>query len=172
MDLQVGRRVNPGVKRSRVLGLSAFYQCADERGSDLQMKRVRKHREKGQSAVEMALTLPLLLLLIFGMIEMGWMASTRLVMDNMTREGARAGIVAQSMSGVTTEVTNSINGIKPSYMTSPLTITVTFSNPSDYRNGDVTVTVNYNLPTLTPLTAIFTSDGTFHLHSTCTMKMS
>lgn len=136
------------------------------------MKRVRKHREKGQSAVEMALTLPLLLLLIFGMIEMGWMASTRLVMDNMTREGARAGIVAQSMSGVTTEVTNSINGIKPSYMTSPLTITVTFSNPSDYRNGDVTVTVNYNLPTLTPLTAIFTSDGTFHLHSTCTMKMS
>ena len=44
-----------------------------------------KRREGGQATVEMALTLPLLLLLIFGMLEMGWLASTRLLLDNITR---------------------------------------------------------------------------------------
>lgn len=129
-------------------------------------------REGGQSAVEMALTLPLLILLICGMIEMGWLASTRLVMDNITREGVRAGIVATSPSANTTAVTDRINEMKPAYMTAPLTITITYSNPSSFRDGDITVVTTYNLPTLTPLMAFLTEDGTFHLRSSCTMKMS
>ena len=132
----------------------------------------RRRREGGQSAVELALTLPLLLLLICGMIEMGWLASTRLVMDNITREGVRAGIVATSASANTTAVTDRINGMKPDYMTETLTITITYSNPSNFRDGDITVVTTYNLPTLTPLTAFLTEDGTFHLQSSCTMKMS
>ena len=138
------------------------------------MRKIRKRgrREGGQSAVELALTLPLLLLLICGMIEMGWLASTRLVMDNITREGVRAGIVATSASANTTAVTSRINGMKPSYMTNTLTITISYSNPSSFRDGDITVVTTYNLPTLTPLTAFLTTDGTFHLRSSCTMKMS
>lgn len=138
------------------------------------MRKIKKRgrREGGQSAVELALTLPLLLLLICGMIEMGWLASTRLVMDNITREGVRAGIVATSASANTTAVTNRINGMKPSYMTNTLTITISYSNPSSFRDGDITVVTAYNLPTLTPLTAFLTTDGTFHLRSSCTMKMS
>lgn len=120
----------------------------------------------------MALTLPLLLLLIFGMLEMGWMTSTRLVLDNITREGVRAGIIAQSASAANTNVTTSINEMKPDYMTDPLTVTVSFSNPSDIHSGDITVVVTYDLPTLTPLTAFLTEDGVFHLRSECTMKMS
>ena len=133
---------------------------------------IRKRRESGQSVVELALTLPLVLLLICGMIEMGWLASTRLVLDNITREGVRAGIVTTTSAANTTAVTNRINGMKPGYMTQPLTITITYSNPSNFRDGDITVVTAYNLPTLTPLTAFLTSDGTFHIRSTCTMKMS
>ena len=58
----------------------------------------RRRRESGQSAVEMALMLPLLLLLIFGMLEMGWLATTRQTMDAITREATRAGTVAASTS--------------------------------------------------------------------------
>src|SRR5512133_2163412 len=105
--------------------------------------RKRRH-ESGQSAVELALTLPLLLLLICGMIEMGWLASTRLVMDNITREGVRTGIIATSASANTTAVTNRISGMKPDYMTQPLTITITYSNPSNFRDGDITVLTTYN----------------------------
>lgn len=132
----------------------------------------KKRHEGGQSAVELALTLPLLLLLICGMIEMGWLASTRLVLDNITREGVRAGIVATSAADNTTAVTNRINGMKPTYLTKTLTITITYSNPSNFRDGDITVVTAYNLPTLTPLTAFLTKDGTFHIRASCTMKMS
>jgi Flp pilus assembly protein TadG len=132
----------------------------------------KRRREGGQSAVELALTLPLVLLLICGMIEMGWLASTRLVLDNITREGVRAGIVATSAADNTTAVTNRINGMKPTYLTKALTITITYSNPSNFRDGDITVVTTYNLPTLTPLTAFLTTDGTFHIRASCTMKMS
>ena len=135
-------------------------------------KPTRKHREGGQSAVEMALTLPLLLLLIFGMLEMGWLASTRLVLDNITREGVRAGIIATNAAENTQDVKDRINEMKPAYMTNTLGITVTYSNASNFRDGDITVVTTYNLAPLTPLTSFLTQDGTFHLRSECTMKMS
>jgi len=136
------------------------------------MKLRRRRHENGQSVVELALTLPLLLLLICGMIEMGWMASTRLVLDNITREGVRAGIVATSSTDNTAEVVTRITEMKPDYLTDTLGITVTYSNPSSFRDGDITVVTTYDLPTLTPLTAFLTEDGVFHLRSECTMKMS
>lgn len=134
--------------------------------------RSDRRRESGQSAVELALTLPLLLLLICGMIEMGWLTSTRLVLDNITREGVRAGIIATSASANTDDVIARINEMKPDYMTGTLNITVSYSDSGDFREGDITVVTTYDLPTLTPLTAFLADDGVFHLRSTCTMKMS
>ncbi len=136
------------------------------------MKQRLNRRENGQSVVELALTLPLLILLICGMIEMGWLTSTRLVMDNITREGVRAGIIATSATDNTADVVARITEMKPDYMTEALSITVTYSNPSNFRDGDITVVTTYNLPTLTPFTSFLTEDGTFHLRSECTMKMS
>jgi Flp pilus assembly protein TadG len=137
----------------------------------MRKKLFSKRRECGQSAVEMALTLPLLLLLICGMIEMGWLASNRLVLDNITREGVRAGIVATSAATNTVDVIERINGMKPDYM-GALDVTVSYSDVSDFRAGDITVVTKYNLPVLTPLTEFLTDDGTFHLRAECTMKMS
>lgn len=52
----------------------------------------------GQSLVEFALVLPLLLILIFGMIEFGVLMYDKAVITNASREGARVGIVAQDRS--------------------------------------------------------------------------
>ena len=106
------------------------------------------------------------------MLEMGWLASTRLLLDNITREGVRAGIVTTSTSANTQEVVDRINGMKPAYLPGTISVTVTYSNPSNFRNGDITVVSTYNLAPLTPLTEFLTEDGTFHLRSECTMKMS
>ncbi|MBA4347358.1 MAG: hypothetical protein C0413_00695 [Clostridiales bacterium] len=138
----------------------------------LKRKLTRKRREGGQSAVELALTLPLLLLLIFGMLEMGWVASTKLLLDNVTREGVRSGIIATSTSANTADVIERINGMKPDYLPGTFSVTVTYSTPSSFRDGDITVVTTYNLAPLTPLTGFLTEDGTFHLRSECTMKMS
>lgn len=138
----------------------------------MRLKFRAKRRESGQSAVELALTLPLLLLLICGMLEMGWLSATRLVLDNITREGVRAGIVATSASANTSDVIARINEMKPNYMTETLGITVSYSDASNFREGDITVVTTYDLTPLTPLTAFLTEDGVFHLRSACTMKMS
>jgi len=131
----------------------------------------KRRRESGQSMVELALTLPLVLLLICGMLEMGWLASTRQVMDTITREATRAGIVGTTTSASTSAVNTAVTSKKPSYMTNTITVTVTFSNPSSFKDGNITVTTAYDLPTLTPLTAFLAPGGSYHVVSTCTMKM-
>ena len=51
--------------------------------------------QKGATAVEFAIILPLLLLLIFGIIEFGLFLFNRHVITNAVREAARAGIVVR-----------------------------------------------------------------------------
>ncbi|MEA4915789.1 MAG: TadE/TadG family type IV pilus assembly protein [Christensenella sp.] len=130
-----------------------------------------RRRESGQSLVELAITLPLVLLLICGMLEMGWLASTRQVMDTITREATRAGIVGTTTAASTAAVNSAVTSKKPSYMKNTITVTVTFSNPSSFKDGNITVTTAYDLPTLTPLTAFLAPGGSYHVVSTCTMKM-
>ena len=79
--------------------------------------------ERGASAVEFALLLPVLMLILFGIIEFGMVMYSREVLTNASREGARAGIVLQTpkltmgqiQSVVTTYLTNT--GINPSNVT-------------------------------------------------------
>ena len=51
----------------------------------------RNHR--GASAVEFALILPLLIVILFGIVEFGLLMYNKAVITNASREGARAGIV-------------------------------------------------------------------------------
>jgi Flp pilus assembly protein TadG len=50
-------------------------------------------RERGAAAVEMALILPVLLLLVGGIIDMGRAFMTQIVLTNAAREGTRAAVV-------------------------------------------------------------------------------
>jgi Flp pilus assembly protein TadG len=54
---------------------------------------MRKLNERGAGAAEFALLLPVLLMILFGIIEFGMIMYGREVVTNATREGARAGIV-------------------------------------------------------------------------------
>jgi Flp pilus assembly protein TadG len=52
----------------------------------------QKMGQKGVAAIEFAIILPFLVLLVFGSIEFGVMFYNKQVLTNATREGARAGI--------------------------------------------------------------------------------
>ena len=52
--------------------------------------------QNGLAAVELGLILPVLILIIFGIIELGLLLYNQQVITNASREGARAGIVARS----------------------------------------------------------------------------
>jgi len=50
-------------------------------------------RERGQAVVELALTLPLLLLVVLGIFDFGFMFQKYEVVTNAAREGARVGVL-------------------------------------------------------------------------------
>jgi hypothetical protein len=54
-----------------------------------QHKKTHRVRERGQSMVEMALTLPVVLLVMAGTLEVGWYYNTYLTLVDATREAAR-----------------------------------------------------------------------------------
>jgi Flp pilus assembly protein TadG len=51
--------------------------------------------ESGASAVEFALVLPLLLLILFAIIEFGWFFANRIVLTNAVSDAARAAVKAR-----------------------------------------------------------------------------
>lgn len=99
--------------------------------------------KKGQSLVEFAIILPLLLLIVMAIIEFGMMLNSYIALENASREGARIGIIGSSNS----EIQNQIITISPSLNSSLLTVNITPSE-SSRRSGDpltVRLTYNYNL---------------------------
>ena len=50
----------------------------------------RGQRERGAAAVEFALVVPLLLLLLFGIVDFGFLLNRNTVLANAAREGVRA----------------------------------------------------------------------------------
>ena len=60
--------------------------------------------QKGQTLVEFVLILPVLLILLFGIIEFGLLLYNKQVITNASREGARYGIVSRSPRRDSTEI--------------------------------------------------------------------
>jgi Flp pilus assembly protein TadG len=57
------------------------------------MTTVSRRKDSGQAVIELALTLPLLLLVVFGIIDFGFMFQRYEVLTNAAREGARVGVL-------------------------------------------------------------------------------
>jgi Flp pilus assembly protein TadG len=66
-------------------------------------------REEGAAAIEFALLLPLLMLILFGIIEFGLVLYNQEVITNASREGARYGIVIGSPRPSTGQIEGVVN---------------------------------------------------------------
>jgi len=71
--------------------------------------------ERGASAVEFALVLPILLVLTLGIINFGYLFGQQLSLNQAVREGARAAVVVDGLQGVTVEekVQDALGGMIP-----------------------------------------------------------
>ena len=103
--------------------------------------------QKGVAAVEFALVLPVLLLILFGIIEFGLVLYNKALVTNASREGARAGIVQASprpnASQIQAVVTNYLATARPVTFGGPGLTTPTVSAPCAIFGQDLTVGVTY-----------------------------
>jgi Flp pilus assembly protein TadG len=100
------------------------------------MHRARRFQH-GQAVVEFAFILPLLLLLILGITELGRMIMRTNLLTQAAREGARAAAVGADSSSCVTRVTD----VLASANVTPLAVDVT--GPDANNMMSVVVTSNY-----------------------------
>lgn len=88
-----------------------------------QLFEVRKN-EKGQSIVEFALVLPVLILILVGIIEFGWLFNGKITLTSAAREGARVAAIIKNETTATAAVNETanlsgltINSVQYSYIT-------------------------------------------------------
>lgn len=107
--------------------------------------------EQGAAVVEFAVILPLLLLLVFGIIEFGLLIYNKAMITNASREGARIGIVYRlDRSTADADITNTVDNYLSNYLITfgGTGVHTTQPNPSpttSLTHGDtLTVTVTYD----------------------------
>ena len=129
------------------------------------IKKILK-TNKGQALVEFALIIPMLLLLVFGVIEFGRIFGAGLTVNNSAREGARLGAIGATDSAIITRVTNSA-GILDSSL---VAVTITPTESSRVRGGDIQVNVSYPVTVVAPFISIITGNIVI-VDSTCVMRV-
>lgn len=99
--------------------------------------------EKGQSLVEFALIVPVLILLLLGIIDFGRIFHAYLTIDHAGREAARAASIGKNVAEIKSVAVNKASSIG---LTSGQVQVVT--GPS---GTDATITISYPITFLTPL---------------------
>ncbi|MGC9668324.1 TadE/TadG family type IV pilus assembly protein [Planosporangium sp. 12N6] len=105
----------------------------------------RRRGDDGAAAVEMALVLPLLLFIMFGVIDFGRMLNAQITLTEAAREGARAAALGQSADARVRAATPNLSGV---------TSTVTACPAGGSATADAAVTASVNFTFVTPLAAL------------------
>lgn len=128
-------------------------------------ERMRDEKEQGQAMVEFALVLPVLLLLLAGILDFGWIFGNQLLANNACREAARFTSVhyyddtaAVALSNAESIVTN-----RAPTLDAP---TVNLA-----RSGEtITLSVESELTVLTPFLSAILGE-TYNIESQCIMRL-
>lgn len=125
--------------------------------------------QKGQAIVEMALVMPLLIMLLFGIVEFGRVLNTYMVVTNLSREGARIGAVGGSDTAIIDFVKSS--AAASGFETSLISISPSPSSISKRARGSsVMVTVSYPVDIFAPVIGTIIGDP-YVVQSQTTMRV-
>src|SRR5580658_255563 len=127
--------------------------------------RGRRARRAGAAAVEFALILPLLVLLVFGCVDLGRSIGAYIIVSNAARVGAEYGYTPFSYASWQNQViaaaTQEMQGTGSSFNTNQLTVTVT-ATPTTGNLYRATVQANYTFALLTSLPGLPTQFSVTH----------
>ena len=122
----------------------------------------RRRAERGSAAVEFALLLPILLLVLLALVQVGALARDQLVLTQASRAGAREAAVNGSVDAVQEVVRSAAAGLDAERVE----IDVLWSGA---RGTPVTVSLTYEVPVVSPLSG-WLLPQTVSLRSSATMR--
>lgn len=121
---------------------------------------------KGQSLVETALVLPIIILVLTGIIDFGLLFNTYLQVSNASREGARVAAIGNTDAVIISAVNTVAAALDPD----KLTVVISPEEAAGRESGDsVTVTVQYEYKMITPLIGAIVP-GPINLKTSTTMR--
>lgn len=103
--------------------------------------------QKGQSLVEFALVLPLLLVLVCGIVDLGRLLFAYSSLNMTNQEAVRMGGLGRTDAEIIAYAKNHISVGDAS----KLIVTITPKESARQSGQDVTVTLKYSLPWITPI---------------------
>lgn len=123
---------------------------------------MKKEKDRGAVAVEMALLLPVLTLLLLGIMEFGRAYNAQVTMTHAAREGVRVMAITNIRADARAAATRAASSLEISstnptfaFATSP-----TATSPASCSAGQqVSLTMSYNLNSLTGIAGPFTITG-------------
>ncbi len=128
----------------------------------------RRRSQHGAAAVELAIVLPILILLVFGIVQFSIYFNRLQGLHAAAREGARVAALPQStQTDINGKVNSSLAGVLPASAARTITVSPSSSNPCDLAapTARVTVTVRANTALDIPLwgnqTVTLTGKGEF-----------
>ncbi|MGE5418106.1 MAG: TadE/TadG family type IV pilus assembly protein [Acidobacteriota bacterium] len=121
---------------------------------------------RGQSLVELAIVLPILLVLIFGIVEFGRVLSAYLIIENLARDGARYGAVGHNDAEIQALIASKNPGLASAVLVA--TPSPVFSSRS--RGDTLTVTVQYQVNLVSPFIDAFLPNP-YPLETSCSMMV-
>lgn len=111
--------------------------------------------ERGAAAVEFAILLPLLLMLVLGTIEFGRAYNAQITLTNAAREGVRVMAIGNDPAGARTAARNAAATVSTTIPTTDVTLSTTVCS----TGAQVTLTITYNLATITGIAGPFSITG-------------
>jgi Flp pilus assembly protein TadG len=119
---------------------------------------------KGAAVVELAVVLPLLLTIVFGIIEFGWVFMVRETLVNASREGCRVAVLQGSTQQ---DVTDQVDASMAGAGLSSYSVQITSSTPG---NPNETVQVLIPYADVSLLGGYFGGTTNFNLTATTVMR--
>ena len=139
---------------------------------------MRRAKERGAALVEAAFVLPLLILLVLGGVEFGFMINRGTLVNNAAREGAREAIFGSTEAEIEQRVLDAAPNLDPA----DITVTVSCLDPdgtpcsgayddASQPGGTAIVTVDYLYDFITPVTNLVGVGPTTNLSGTVEMRI-
>jgi Flp pilus assembly protein TadG len=121
-----------------------------------------KRNQEGQSMVEMALTMPILVLIVAGILDLGRAYFTFVTLSDSAAEGAAyAAIHPTDTAQIIERAADTTNGL---VVLDPSMVSVDYAELTP--GSSITVTVEYEYQLLTPIVQSFLNDGKLLMRAT------